>query len=122
MSSVVQILSPQAEELHARRREMADLRRKLADKELELSTGKAALNIFERRYQSVVGPMYAELDGVKAQILSLASKFYPKAENFREEAKSAREQANEFQQENQEKNPEKIKQEFNPPEILKKLF
>ena len=104
MSSVVQILSPQAEELHARRREMADLRRKLADKELELSTGKAALNIFERRYQSVVGPMYAELDGVKAQILSLASKFYPKAENFREEAKSAREQANEFQQENQEKN------------------
>ena len=122
MSSVVQILSPQAEELHARRREMADLRRKLADKELELSTGKAELNIFERRYQKVVGPMYAELDGVKAQILSLASKFYPKAENFREEAKSAREQAKEFKEDNEEKNQEKPKQEFNPPEILKKLF
>ena len=85
MSSVVQILSPQAEELRARRCEMADLRHKLADKELELSTVKAELNIFERRYQSVVGPMYAELDSVKAQILGLAFKFYPKADNFREE-------------------------------------
>ena len=98
MSSVVQILSLQAEELHARRREMADLRRQLADKELELSTAKSELNIFERRYQNVVGPMYAELDRVKAQILGLASKFYPKAENFREEAESTREQANEFQE------------------------
>ena len=100
MSSVVQVLSLQAEELHARRREMADLRRQLADKELELSTAKSELNIFERRYQNVVGPMYAELDRIKAQILGLASKFYPKAENFREEAESAREQANEFQEEN----------------------
>ena len=120
MSSVVQILSLQAEELHARRREMADLRRQLADKELELSTAKSELNIFERRYQNVVGPMYAELDRVKAQILGLAYKFYPKAENFREEAESAREQANEFQEENRAtENPTK---NFNPPEILKKLF
>lgn len=120
MSSVVQVLSLQAEELHARRREMADLRRRLADKELELSTAKSELNIFERRYQNVVGPMYAELDRVKAQILGLASKFYPKAENFREEAESAREQANEFQEENRA--TEKPIKNFNPPEILKKLF
>jgi hypothetical protein len=123
MSSVVQTLSPQAEELHSRRREMADLRRKLADKELELSTTKAELNVFERRYQDVVGSKYAELDGVKAQVLSLASKFYPKAQNFREEAESAREQANESQQGNQKKSTqEKPGKEFNPPEVLKKLF
>ena len=90
MSSVVQVLSLQAEELRARRREMSDLRRRLAGKELELSTAKSELNIFERRYQNVVGSMYVELDRVKAQILGLASKFYPKAKNFREEAKSAR--------------------------------
>ena len=118
MSSVTQVLSPQAEELQAKRREMADLRRKLADKELELSTAKSELHLFERRYQTVVGPMYAELDQVKAQILGLACKFYPKAENFREEAESAREQAGE------EEHPvtEKPTKEFNPPEILKKLF
>ena len=120
MSSVVQVLSPQAEELQAKRREMADLRRRLADKELELSTAKAELHLFERRYQNVVGPMYAELDRVKAQILGLACKFYPKAENFREEAESAREQADEFQEEIP--STEKPRKEFNPPEILKKLF
>ena len=120
MSSVVQVLSPQAEELQAKRREMADLRRRLADKELELSTAKAGLHLFERRYQNVVGPMYAELDRVKAQILGLACKFYPKAENFREEAESAREQADEFQEEIP--STEKPRKEFNPPEILKKLF
>ena len=43
---------------------MAHLRRRLADKELELSTAKAELHLFERRYQNVVGPMYAELDRV----------------------------------------------------------
>ncbi len=120
MSSVVQILSPQAEELHARRREMVALRQRLAEKELELSTVKAELHIFERRYQNVVGPMYAELDQVKAQILGLASRFYPKATNFRDEAESAREQAREFQEENPK--PEKSNQEFKPPENLKKLF
>lgn len=119
MSSVLQILSPQAEELQARRRELADLRRKLADKELELSTEKAQLHLFERRYQNVVGPMYAELDQVKAQVLGLASKVFPNADNFREEAESAREQAREFQEEiPKEKKPK----EFNPPENLKKLF
>ena len=120
MSSVIQILSPQAEELQARRRELADLRRKLADKELELSTENAQLHLFERRYQSVVGKMYAELDQVKAQVLGLASKVFPKADNFREEAESAREQAREFQE---EESPEAKKpKEFNPPENLKKLF
>ncbi len=120
MSSVVQILSPQAEALHARRREMVALRQSLAEKELELSTVKAELHIFERRYQSVVGPMYAELDQVRAQVLGLASRFYPKAKNFREEAESASEQAREFQQENQD--IEKPTEEFKPPENLKKLF
>ena len=120
MSSVVQVLSPQAEELQARKRELADLRRQLADKELELSTENAALHLFERRYQSVVGPMYAQLDQVKAQILGLASKFYPKADNLREEAESAQEQAREFQEENPI--PENDRQEFNPPENIKKLF
>ena len=118
MSSVIQILSPQAEELQARRRELAELRRKLADKELELSTEKAQLHLFERRYQNVVGQMYAELDQVKAQVLGLASKLFPNAENFRQEAESAREQAREFQEEDPEK-PGKV---FNPPENLKKLF
>ena len=86
MSSVVQILSPQAEELQAKRCELAKLRKNLADMELHLSTEKSELNLFEIRYQKVVGAMYAEMDIVKAQVLNLAEKLYPNAETFREEA------------------------------------
>ena len=120
MSSVIQTLSPQAEELQVKRRELAELRRELADKELELSTEHAQLHLFERRYQSVVGKLYAELDQVKAQVLGVASRLFPKAENFKQEAESAREQAREYKEETPiEEKPEK---EFNPPENLKKLF
>ncbi len=54
MSSVVQILSPQAEGLQARWRELVNLRHNLADKELELSTENAQLYLFERCYQNAV--------------------------------------------------------------------
>ena len=101
MSSVVQILSPQAEELQAKRRELVQLRKNLADMELQLSTEKAELNLFEIRYQKVVGAKYAEMDIVKAQVLSLASKLYPKADTFREEAESAREHAKEYSEKNE---------------------
>ncbi|MBT5468996.1 MAG: hypothetical protein HOK41_00190 [Nitrospina sp.] len=120
MSSVVQILSPQAEELQAKRRELVQLRKNLADMELQLSTEKAELNLFEIRYQKVVGAKYAEMDIVKAQVLSLASKLYPKADTFREEAESAREHAKEYSEKNEKvTNSQK---EFSPPENLKKLF
>ncbi len=120
MSSVVQILSPQAEELQAKRRELAQLRKNLADMELQLSTEKAELNLFEIRYQEVVGAKYAEMDIVKAQVLSLASKLYPKADTFREEAESAREHAKEYSEKNEKVT--NAQKEFSPPENLKKLF
>ncbi|MBC8283144.1 MAG: hypothetical protein H8E32_04965 [Nitrospinae bacterium] len=120
MSSVVQILSPQAEELQAKRRELVQLRKNLAEMELQLSTEKAELNLFEIRYQQVVGAMYAELDIVKAQVLGLASKLYPNAETFREEAESAREHAKEYSEKKEE--TKSSQKEFSPPESLKKLF
>ena len=63
MSSVVQVLSLQAEELQAKRREMADLRRRLADKELELSTAKAALQ-GHARAQNRLAEIYEQGTGV----------------------------------------------------------
>jgi len=120
MSSVVQILSPQAEGLQSKRRELAQLRKKLADMELQLATEKADLNLFEIRYQKGVGAMYAEMDIVKAQVLNLAAKLYPNAETFREEAESAREQAREYSE--NKKEPTNSQKEFKPPENLKKLF
>ena len=52
-------------------------------------------------------------------MLGLATKVFPQADNFREEAESAREQTLEFQEESPEAKKPK---EFNPPENLKKLF
>jgi hypothetical protein len=63
--------------------------------------------------------MYAELDQVKAQVLGLATKVFPQADNFREEAKFAREQAREFKEEIPEAKKPK---EFNLFENLKKLY
>lgn len=120
ISPVVQILSPQAEELQEKRRELAQLRKDLAEMELQLSTEKAELSLFEIRYQKVVVPKYAELDIVKAQVLSLASKLYPKAETFCQEAETAREQAKEYSEKREE--TKDSQKEFSPPENLKKLF
>lgn len=120
MSSVVQILSPQAEELQAKRRELAQLRKNVAEMELQLSTEKAELNLFEIRYQEVVGAKYAEMDIVKAQVLSLAAKLYPKSETFSEQAESAHEQAKEYSE--KKENTTSREKEFSPPENLKKLF
>ena len=96
MSSVVQILSLQAQEVQAKRRELAQLSKNLANMELQLSTEKSELNLFEVLYQKVVGAMYAELDIVKAQVLNLATKLYQNAETFREEAESASEKVREY--------------------------
>ena len=63
MSSVVQVLSPQAEELQSKRREMADLRRRLADKELELSTATAALH-GHARAQNRLAEIYEQGTGI----------------------------------------------------------
>ena len=52
-------------------------------------------------------------------MLGLATKVFPQADNFREEAESAREKAREFQEESPEAKKPK---ELNPPENLKKLF
>ena len=59
MFSVVQVLSPQAEELQSKRREMADL----ADKGLELSTAKAALQ-GHARAQNRLAEIYEQGTGV----------------------------------------------------------
>ena len=103
MSSVVLILSLQAEELQAKGRELAQLSKNMADMELQLSIKKSELNLFEVLYQKVVGAMYLELDIVKAQVLNLATKLYQNAETFCEEAESASEKVREYSEKKKER-------------------
>ncbi|KMP12537.1 hypothetical protein UR09_00265 [Candidatus Nitromaritima sp. SCGC AAA799-A02] len=124
MSFVTQVDAPEAEELKFKRIELNELQQELAEKELELSTLKSELNQFERLYNQMVGSKYAELDDVKAQILELAAKMYPKADGFRAEADAAREQARQSAEETFEEDAEPLSPEekFKPTEDLKKLF
>ena len=120
MSSVLKIVPPEVEELRRRKRVLTGLQRELSAKELELSTEKVQVNIFRVRYQEVVGKVSSDLDKVKAQVLFLASKVFPRAENFKEEADISRDNAKSFHEKNPES--EKPSKEFNPSENLKKLF
>ncbi|MCH7623952.1 MAG: J domain-containing protein [Nitrospinae bacterium] len=90
---------------------------------MELSTLKGELHLFERRYHLVVGAKYTELDEVKAQILELASRLYPRSDEFRAGAQSARERAQgsaKATEDGESDSPEG--DVFKPNENLKKLF
>ncbi|PIQ95655.1 MAG: hypothetical protein COV67_13705 [Nitrospinae bacterium CG11_big_fil_rev_8_21_14_0_20_56_8] len=123
MPSLTHVFSPEVEELKEQRRILVRLEQELTEKELDLSTLHGELHVFERRYSRVVGVKYAELDEVKAQILDLAARFYPKSDRFRTQAESAREHARQSSGEQtaseKESGPRK---KFKPSEDLKKLF
>lgn len=122
-SAVTHIVSPEEEELKLKRRDLAKLEREVAEKELELSTCKGKLHLFERRYDQMVGVKYAELDEVKAQILELASRLYPRSDEFRAGAQSARDRARNFAKDSDEAGSDPPQEEsFEPGENLKKLF
>jgi hypothetical protein len=61
-SEIVHRLSPEEEELAAKRDELAQLEAQLADQELFLASLKAELAAFEGLYLRRVGVLYAELD------------------------------------------------------------
>ncbi|MFQ5449420.1 MAG: molecular chaperone DnaJ [Nitrospinaceae bacterium] len=123
MPALTPIVSPEEEELQQKRQELVDLEQELADKELELSTLKGELNLFERRYNQVLGAKYAELDEIKAQVLELACRFYPRSDEFRAEARTARERARKSADHSENAGSEEPPEEdFQPSEALKKLF
>ena len=55
-------------ELDKKLAELQALENEFADCDLELATLRAELAVFEKRYLSLLGPLYAELDEVEAQI------------------------------------------------------
>ncbi len=67
-TDVVCRLSPEGEELAAKREELARLETELADRELALASLKAELAAFEGLYLRRVGILYAELDEWTARL------------------------------------------------------
>ena len=88
------LVSPEEEELAAKRRELALLLSDLADRELFLANLRMELASFEGRYLREVGVLYAELDNWNAKLAELAAEVAG-TEQARAAAAAARAQADE---------------------------
>ena len=122
MNSITRSLGLNQEEVVRKKLELEELEQQLAENELELSTARRDLHLFENRYQRTVGCKYAELDRLKASVFEMATRIYPDSKDFRSQAEAAREQA-EQSAHNWEVHQEKTDLELpEPSEELKKLF
>ncbi len=114
-------LRPEERELERKRAELRALESTLAERELELATLRRELAAFERRYLTVVGARYAELDEVNALLAESLSRKNPESEPAQRQASAARERAEESRRavddaEQSQQRPGK------PSERLKALF
>jgi len=58
---------PEERELEEKLFEVASLEAELTQRELDLTTLQAELNVFQEEYLRIVGARYAKLDEIKAQ-------------------------------------------------------
>ena len=111
--------SPNAAALPEWRAQLAAVRNRLAERELELAQIRARLTAFEGRYLRQVGILYAELDELEARIAEREVALY--------ESESARRRAEELRQQARETHEAAFgeareAEEFEPPTSLKALF
>jgi hypothetical protein len=93
-TEIVRRLTPEEEELGAKREELARLETQLADQELLLASLKAELAAFEGLYLRQVGVLYAELDEWNARLAEIRAEQAGTTE-AKAEAAEARAQAEE---------------------------
>ncbi|MBI4383276.1 MAG: J domain-containing protein [Nitrospinae bacterium] len=123
MSALTQIAAPDLDELKRKKAVLAGLEQELAERELELSTLRGELRLFENLYNARVGAKYAELDEAKARVMEMAARFFPQSGEFQSGARSAREQADQSARENRDAGTEPPREKtFSPSEDLRKLF
>lgn len=114
--------TPEECELENKRAHLAALEAELAQRELDLTTLKAELTIFETRYLREVGVFYAELDEIEAQIAEAQAHLNPKNQQAQEQASRARAQAQESAQTAGATQKSGEQKKFTASESLKKLY
>lgn len=93
MQSPIKSRRPEDAELSRKREELAELQVRLAELELQLLTLRLELAEFEALYHAKVGPLYAELDEVEAQIAERLAQVRPLDPQAAEWASNARKRA-----------------------------
>jgi hypothetical protein len=94
-ASVVRTRLPGERELDARLAELLLLQDQLADRELELATLESTLHEFNQRYLKIVGPKYAELDRIEAEIAERLAARDPANKEQAQKATESRQRASE---------------------------
>jgi chromosome segregation ATPase len=95
MATTINPQRPEDAELSRKQSELGELQSRLADLELQLLTLRLDLDEFENIYHRKVGPLYAELDEVEAQIAEQQAKREPLSSKAAEAASIARSKAEE---------------------------
>jgi ABC-type phosphate transport system auxiliary subunit len=95
MATTTKPQRPEDAELSKKQSELGELQSRLADLELQLLTLHLELDEFENLYHKKVGPLYAELDEVEAQIAEQQAKREPLNRKAAEAASNARSKAEE---------------------------
>ena len=114
---------PEERELKEKLSELTSLEAELTQRELDLATLQAELEIFKTEYLRIVGVRYAELDETKAKIAEYLLKINPKDPDTKERAGKARDKANQSARETHETSTgQGFYKEFKPSESLKKLY
>jgi hypothetical protein len=111
--------SPGEATLLDKRRQLASVRERLADRESELAQLRAQLKAFEARYFRQVGVLYADLDEIEARIVEREVDLYD-SDEARHRAEEARQRARESH--DAAFNVAAEAEEFDPPPSLKSLF
>ena len=114
---------PEERELEEKLFEVASLEAELTQRELDLTTLQAELNVFQEEYLRIVGARYAKLDEIKAQIADYCSGTNPKDTDAKERFGEALGGAEQSAWETQEtSNDRRMPKEFKSSESLKKLY
>jgi hypothetical protein len=110
------------EELRTKREELERLTTQLSERELELTTLRAELDAFHRRYMRTVGSRYSRLDALKAEVARLKARLNPHDAGAQTEAKQAKSRADESARQLLDSPVDTDQDDFAPSDELKKLY
>ena len=121
---IIKRSTPEQAELDKKLSELAALEVELCERELELelATLRAELADFERRYLSTLGPLYAELDDLEAQIAEATARSHSGDPAAQQAAAAARAQADQSARVAEESPHLADRPEFHPSATLKDLY
>ena len=119
---IIKHSTPEQQELEKKLTELKALEVELCERELELATLRAELADFERRYVGTLGPLYAELDEIEAQIAEATARFKSDDPAAQKVAAEARAQADKSARVAKEREHDADRPEFRASPTLKKLY